>query len=997
MTTDEFNDLTEKSDNQRPAASQPPKRSFFEPGTILADRYRVISVIGQGGMGVVYKAEHIHMEREMAIKTLAQEMAPESEPFRRFKQEAKIIAALKHPNIVDIHDFAIAGNQAYLVMDFLNGIHIEKAIDEFGPMGLDHFVHIFSQACEALYHAHNKGIIHRDLKGGNMMIVTEDDRRDILKLVDFGIAKLLADDVEEDLILTKAGKIVGSPLFMSPEQCLGHEFDHRVDIYSLGIVMYRSLTGELPLVGENAMKTLHKQITEMPPPFSEVNPDVYVPESLESVVRKALAKQPEERQQTMLELLQDLKEALRTAELSTASAQETEKDAQEAEEDQAFAPLLEPVAAVPMAAVQEQSDNPEPTSALSFAPGLGTTEKDMPAPLQGDDDWKALTSPGLTPVTLPGPRSTQVPSPQPPLPANPTLPAGVSSNAFAARWRASSGPLPIQAGTVREAVNSNQVFNAPQGAAGLAVPRPSGASPGSGSYQAYAGGGSRPAPPPRPKVNPALFKWGQFEAPPEGLPPIPPAQSFNRYSRGSGHGMPAQSTGSPAKDAGPGSMKQQLDQIVKRSAQQAKIDRIIEEQDKLAASKRDLKAYQPTSQSTSSSMHPAAKSSPGVIAGGAASGRRPTYKSAPLVDEFFLDKLVDKFSQPFRKLFASKEESYVQQVDDQATATVAPITYIGIVAAPIIVFFLAWHIWPRGETVDHAFGRLAHVYKSTDGQVQFRLADTSSCELRVGDKRNSTKCRFYLNDWRDAVELAATYPFQNQYWLYETAYGIADDTDNALYGAYSPESDLTKNIEEIAKYAAACYKQTGHYPDSATAVKVEDVDLDYKNPFTKDPEVPTFQSITVGSGEDEAADNKKRRKFFNRMLEGRSWKDAPEPKPGQIRCCAVTFKNKAGDSFGFVAQLIGLDSQPMRGFSSGTRYVYALENGKEYDGFSDIEAPKFPFTKSSGQPDVVWFFTERPSSDVVSFIKNGAMLFGGFLAVVILFLVLSSKKLMRRM
>lgn len=993
--------MTEKSDNPAVPPPQPALRKLFAPGTILADRYRVISVVGQGGMGVVYKAQHIHMEREMAIKTLAQEMSPDSEPFRRFKQEAKVIATLNHPNIVDIHDFAIDGNQAYLVMDYLDGIHIERAIDEFGPMGLDHFVHIFSQACEALQYAHNKGIIHRDLKGGNMMIVTEEDRRDILKLVDFGIAKLLEDDVEEDLILTRAGKIVGSPLFMSPEQCLGHEFDHRADIYSLGIVMFRSLTGELPLVGENAMKTLHKQITELPPPFSEANPDIFVPQSLESVVRKALAKQPEERQQNMLELLEDLKEALRTAELSTAT-----------KVDQEQVPVLEPVAAVPMAAGQEQVETPEPVTPGATLPQGGTTENEMATlppsqPSHDSGDWKSLTAPGLTAVPRP---------PDMPLPANPSLPAGVSSNAFAARWRSSSQPMQIQRPGSQPVVNAQQGANALPGAnaqQGSNVPLAS-ALKGSGTYQGYVGGARPPAAPtPRTKVNPALFKWGQFEAPPEGLPPIPPAQAFKQqYShgapRGTGHSMPAQ-----AKDPGPGSMKDQLDQIIRRSAAQAKIDRIIEEQDqqaaeKLAASRRNMPTYQPSSSRSRPSSSSSSKSgqkeenfSEGV-SGNPARSKPPRFNSAPVIDEFFLDKLVDKVMHPMRKLFEKKEESYVQEVNSSyQEATAPPVTKIAFVVTPIVVVvFLAWQFWPRSVTADQAYGRVSHVYKSADGQVQFRLTGTDSCELQVQDRRMSTNCRFYLNDWREAVELSLGYPFQNQYWLYETRDGIADDAKNSFYGAYSPESELTEKMEVIGKYAAACYEKNGRYPDSATTIVVEDVNLKYKNPFTKDPEVPSFRSITIGSGEDADADadNRKRRKFFKRIFEGGSWEDAPEAHPGQIRCCSVTFKNKDGDSQGFVAQIIGHNSKPMRGFSSGTSYVYALENGKEHKGSSsESESPQFPFTGKSGQPDVVWFFIDKPDADLVSVLKHGATYAFGFLAVIVLLLVLSSKNIMRNL
>lgn len=282
-------------------------------GTKLADRYQILSVIGHGGMGVVYKARHELMEREVAIKILKADLITDSMSVKRFQQEARAACKLKHPNVITLFDFGVspATGQPYLVMDYLKGISLADVIKKDGHIGVDRTVRIFLQACRALEHAHNQGVIHRDLKPGNIMLTETDDEKDFVKVVDFGVAKLIGPGAEEEAQrLTQTGEVCGSPVYMSPEQCMGQTLDPRSDIYSMGVVIYETLTGKLPILGKTMVDTMSKHISEMAPSFNTVRPDLYIPERVEGVVFKALAKDPGERQQSMAELERELEWAV---------------------------------------------------------------------------------------------------------------------------------------------------------------------------------------------------------------------------------------------------------------------------------------------------------------------------------------------------------------------------------------------------------------------------------------------------------------------------------------------------------------------------------------------------------------------------------------------------------------------------------------------------------------------------------------------------------------
>jgi serine/threonine protein kinase len=292
-------------------------------GSTLAGCYQIQSLLGAGGMGVVYKARHGLMDRIVAIKMLQAQLVSDQLSVARFHQESKAASRINHPNVITIYDFGISPQGLpYIVMDYLAGDPLADAIRENGQIGVDRTLKIAIQTCDALAHAHKQGVVHRDLKPGNIVLTTFNDDKDYVKVVDFGVAKLMNQDGQR---LTQAGEVCGSPVYMSPEQCMGQELDSRSDIYSMGIVLYETLTGKLPILGKTMVDTMSKHCSEMPPPFKVSRPDLYIPERLEAIIFKALAKAPADRQQTMDELKGDLESAIpragRTATLRGANSE----------------------------------------------------------------------------------------------------------------------------------------------------------------------------------------------------------------------------------------------------------------------------------------------------------------------------------------------------------------------------------------------------------------------------------------------------------------------------------------------------------------------------------------------------------------------------------------------------------------------------------------------------------------------------------------------------
>ena len=277
-------------------------------GSTLDARYRVLRVIGEGGMGVVYEALHVLIEKHVAIKVLRDTFTSRPDVVERFRQEAKSASKIGHPNIVDVSDFGeTPSGQSYIVMEMLIGEDLADVLARERVLSASRAVRIAYQVARALHATHNKNIVHRDLKPENIYLVERDGARDVVKIVDFGVAKMSDLEVVPGRRLTRTGMLFGTPEYMSPEQAHGRPFDHRVDIYALGAILFELLTGRVPFVGDNFMEILAQHGHAPLPSLRSVHSSIEVSPELEAVVNRALAKNPDERYPSMGALADDLR------------------------------------------------------------------------------------------------------------------------------------------------------------------------------------------------------------------------------------------------------------------------------------------------------------------------------------------------------------------------------------------------------------------------------------------------------------------------------------------------------------------------------------------------------------------------------------------------------------------------------------------------------------------------------------------------------------------
>jgi serine/threonine-protein kinase len=262
-------------------------------------RYRIAGELGRGAMGVVYRAVDPLLERAVAIKTvnLAEAGDDAAEFDARFQQEAKAAGRLAHPNVITVYDAGRSGNVAFMAMELLEGRDLRAMMAGRPRLPVVEAIGITTQVADGLAYAHERGVVHRDIKPGNIMILGSG----LAKIMDFGIARLRASDVR-----TKTGVLLGSPKYMSPEQVLGEGADGRSDVFSLGVVLYEMLVGATPFSGDTVSNLMYQIATATPHPPSRINAEV--PPMLDLVVAKALAKKPEERYQSAAELAADLRE-----------------------------------------------------------------------------------------------------------------------------------------------------------------------------------------------------------------------------------------------------------------------------------------------------------------------------------------------------------------------------------------------------------------------------------------------------------------------------------------------------------------------------------------------------------------------------------------------------------------------------------------------------------------------------------------------------------------
>ncbi len=298
-----FGDGYHQNNNSAPAAKPAKRKVELEPeqddmlGTLYLGKYQLVSIIGAGGFGVIYLAHQVFLDRLVAIKMLKSNLASAKARIR-FHQEGKASSALHHPAIVAINDFGIDDlDRPYMVMEYVEGVTLSDVIRERITLNVAEAMPIFLELLDGLAAAHSKGIVHRDIKPGNIMLAMGEDGVHV-KLLDFGIAKLLDEEDHTVQSLTKTGEALGTPLYMSPEQIQSFKIDYRSDLYSLGCVMFSCLTGAPPFVGEQKFMTMDKHLSEKPLSLKEASLGLDFPPELEAVVAKLLAKLPADRFQS---------------------------------------------------------------------------------------------------------------------------------------------------------------------------------------------------------------------------------------------------------------------------------------------------------------------------------------------------------------------------------------------------------------------------------------------------------------------------------------------------------------------------------------------------------------------------------------------------------------------------------------------------------------------------------------------------------------------------
>jgi len=292
----EFTGLTHESGNSGYA---------HKSGELIGESYEVIEPLGRGGMGEVYRVRDRRTETVYALKIIAPGLGEQEILRKRLEHEAQSAKSLTHENIAAVYDVGRdSGGAPFLIMDYVAGQNLEQLLHQEVFLQSQRAIDIFMQIAEALVHAHNKGVVHRDLKPSNILLAKSDVGHELVKLVDFGIAKLTDAHSADKTKLTQAGDLIGSPLYMSPEQCRGDNLDGRSDIYSFGCIMYEAVSGKTPFAGDNPVRILLKHASE---PAPRLLSEVRISQSFKAVIERCLEKLPENRYPNAAALLQDLK------------------------------------------------------------------------------------------------------------------------------------------------------------------------------------------------------------------------------------------------------------------------------------------------------------------------------------------------------------------------------------------------------------------------------------------------------------------------------------------------------------------------------------------------------------------------------------------------------------------------------------------------------------------------------------------------------------------
>ncbi|MFH1808761.1 MAG: protein kinase [Pseudomonadota bacterium] len=403
---------SDDTDVDRPAAEEETLMRDPLIGRTIGRNYRIEQLLGVGGMGKVYRATQLSLEKTVALKLLHAQYNSDETTVHRFHREARAASRLEHPNIITILDFGQdADGTLFMAMELLRGRDLHAVLQRDGILDEARAARIVSQICAALNEAHQKGVIHRDLKLTNIVVEDRPERRDVVKLFDFGIAKVQRPGGQDTRILTSSGVVCGTPEYMSPEQIRGQQLDPRTDIYSLGVVLYQLTTAEFPFRADNPIDVAAKHVTTRPPSPRQFKPDMST--EMEALILRCLEKKPEKRFQSALELGQALAEL--------ASKQEEMGAAQPAVAVDPQAPRLEAVDDA--SARADTMPDPEPAP---IALGRATETIDVVVDLSG----VAPSTPVALPVEPPAPKLVDEARPvPPPVTLDGTLPATEASGA----------------------------------------------------------------------------------------------------------------------------------------------------------------------------------------------------------------------------------------------------------------------------------------------------------------------------------------------------------------------------------------------------------------------------------------------------------------------------------------------------------------------------------------------------------------------------------------
>ena len=452
-------------------------------GQTLDGKYRLESIIGRGGMGSIYRATHLMLDKTVAVKLINPELAPTPDVVRRFQREARAASQLNHPNIAATFDLGQTSNGTlYLAMELVSGQSLKDTIRSGGPMAAPRIVRILRQVAGALAVAHANGIIHRDLKPQNIMLTQPPDGGEVAKLLDFGIAKTFDDNATQ---LTSTGLVLGTPQYMSPEQAAGRPIDGRSDLYSLGIILFEMLVGEVPFNDPSTPAVLVKHLTEPAPPPSARRPDLAIPSALEAVALRCLEKDPGARYQNATEFANALEHAMTAPAASSAAtvivtpARETptQRTAKIATPNVSAPPVAPvpvavaaaapaPAAAPPPASVAHAASGvpAAPSASRSLLPGLAVVIALLLIALTGTYGFMAgWFTGGSAPDSPPSSSAPPPPATAPPAPTSPALPTSPPDSPATASTASVNPPASAGAPALPSNARGSSAVQSPRG------------------------------------------------------------------------------------------------------------------------------------------------------------------------------------------------------------------------------------------------------------------------------------------------------------------------------------------------------------------------------------------------------------------------------------------------------------------------------------------------------------------------------------------------------